>query len=170
MDFLFDTCAINCILKREVENGWSLRGDCYVTDIQLQEILETRNPSRRRFLLTGLMNLRLTVIRPTDTYFPYDCGENFDSDHRIPGTFAEAQYPEMSLGRLVPVIARGLPPNQKKPQNPLRDAFLAEAALLNGLILVTADKDLAARARTFGVHVELISQRLRRALPVLDDA
>ena len=39
----------------------------------------------------------------------------------------------------------------------LRDGCIAEAALLNGMALVTADQRLAAAARSFGVVVEEIS-------------
>ena len=168
MGFLYDTCAINCILDREVQNGWSLRGEGYITDLQMQEILETPNPRRRNFLFQGLMNLQLTVIRPAETWCSYDCGGNFDTGQRISSSMPEAYYPEMSRGRLVPLIARRLPANRKKPQNPMRDAFIAEAALLNELTLVTADKKLAARARKFGVQVELIRRRPQPAIPFPD--
>jgi len=50
MAFMLDTSTINRILDDHVGNEWSLRGDIFVTDIQLQEILDTRDPDRRSFL------------------------------------------------------------------------------------------------------------------------
>jgi hypothetical protein len=62
MPFMLDTSAINRILDRAVENEWPPRGDIFVTDIQFQEILDTRDPTRRNFLFKGLMSLRPNVI------------------------------------------------------------------------------------------------------------
>jgi predicted nucleic acid-binding protein len=162
MPFMLDTNVINRILDGEVENEWSLRGDIFVTDIQLQEILDTRDPSRRNILFRGLMNLHPNVIRPS--YLPqwFDCDQDFDTGERLPWTLPVVEYAyaadvPLSLGRFVPLIARRLPVNRKRPENPLRDGFIAEAALLNGMTLVTADSNLGAAAQRFGVPVELIS-------------
>lgn len=160
MDFMLDTSAINRILDGEVENEWSLRGYNFITDIQLQEILDTRDERRRNVLFQGLLALPAFVLRPTDIPQRFDGGHNFDTGERFPLTWSVVQYAadmSLSFGRFVPVIARGLPPNRKKPHNPLRDAFIAEAALLNGLTLVTADGTLARNAKMFGVRVELIT-------------
>jgi len=46
--------------------------------------------------------------------------------------------------------------NRRRPENPLRDGFIAEVALLGGMTLVTADRNLATEVRIFGVPVELI--------------
>jgi hypothetical protein len=66
VDFMLDTCVINLILDGEVGNEWSVRGSNFVTDIQFQEILDTRDELRRRFLFQGLLALEPAVIRPTD--------------------------------------------------------------------------------------------------------
>lgn len=85
MPFMLDTCAINRILDRAVENEWSLRGDIFVTDIQFQEILDTPDLTRRDFLFKGLMSLRPNVIRPRDMFQLYDrSGEDFDTGERFP--------------------------------------------------------------------------------------
>ena len=62
----------------------------------------------------------------------------------------------LAFGRIVPVIARRLPRNGKRPESPLRDGFIAESALLGGITLVTADRNLAAVAQMLSVPVELI--------------
>jgi hypothetical protein len=88
----------------------------------------------------------------------FDGAEEFDTGERFPmgsDVWHRTGIP-LSFGRLVPVIAGALPPNRKRPQNPLRDGFIAEAALLNGLTLVTADTYLAPVARALGVPVEFI--------------
>ena len=155
MAFMLDTSTINRILDDHVGNEWSLRGDIFVTDIQLQEILDTRDPDRRSFLFSGLMNLRPNVIRPRDMFQLYDgSGEDFDTGERLPRlTIPEVYYASVPLafGRMVPLIAGRLPANRKRPENPLRDSFIAEAAFLGGMTLVTADRNLAAEARVFGV-------------------
>ncbi len=48
---MLDTCVINRILDGQIGNVWSLRGKIFVTDIQLQEVIDTKNPSRRNYLL-----------------------------------------------------------------------------------------------------------------------
>jgi predicted nucleic acid-binding protein len=161
MPFMLDTNVINRILDGEVENEWPLRGDIFVTDIQLQEILDTRDPNRRDFLFGGLKSLRPNVIRPRDMFQLYDgSGDDFDTGDRLPrGAIPEWYYANvpLSFGRIVPLIARRLPANRKRPVNPLRDGFIAEAALLGGMTLVTADRNLAAEAEMFGVHVERVA-------------
>ena len=57
MDFMLDTCVINRILDGQVDNWWSLRALSFVTDIQLQEILDTPNEARREYLFRGLLAL-----------------------------------------------------------------------------------------------------------------
>jgi predicted nucleic acid-binding protein len=160
MAFMLDTCTINRILDGEVGNEWSLRGDIFVTDIQFQEILDTRDEDRRDFLFAGLMSLRPLVIRPSKITGWYDGGgDEFDTGERLPrGTIPAAYYSSVpiSFGNYVQVIARRLPANRKRPENPLRDGFIAETALLAGMTLVTADRKLAAEAQMFGVHAELI--------------
>jgi predicted nucleic acid-binding protein len=157
MPFMLDTCIVNRILDGEVGNEWSLRGDIFVTDIQLQEILDTREPSRRNFLLRGLLALRPTVIRPSELPQLYDCGRGFDTGERLPRSMeaCTASVP-LSFGRFVTLIAGRLPANRKRPWNPLRDAFIAEAALLNSMTLVTADGRLNDAAAMFGLQVEII--------------
>jgi hypothetical protein len=87
-------------------------------------------------------------------------GEDFDTGERFPRlTVTEWHYASvpLSFGRMVPVIARRLPTNRKRPENPLRDGFIAESALLGGMTLVTADRNLAAVAQMLSVPVELIA-------------
>ncbi len=106
------------------------------------------------------MNLRPNVIRPRDIFQLYDgSGDDFDTGMRLPrGAIPEWYYDSvpLSFGRIVPLIARRLPANPRKPENVLRDGFIAEAALLGEMTLVTADRKLAAESQLFGLPVELI--------------
>jgi hypothetical protein len=66
--FMLDTSAINCI-HDGLGCEWSLRGQLYVTDIQLQEIAQTRDLKRRDSLLLAFFSLRPTIIRPIGRVF-----------------------------------------------------------------------------------------------------
>jgi hypothetical protein len=160
MDFMLDTSAINRVPDGETGNEWSLRGRNFVTDIQLQEILDTRDPARRDHLFYGLLALHPNVIRPTNMLQLLDCGRNFDTGERFMTGMATVWHTgsfPLSFGNIVPVIAAELPRNRKRPENPLRDGFIAEAALFSGMTLVTADARLAATAESLGVHFECIT-------------
>jgi hypothetical protein len=148
--FMLDTSAIN-----RVHDGlgceWSLRGPLYVTDIQLQEIAQTRAPDRRTSLLAAFMSLRPTVVRPRGRVFvPEFFG--FSSFFTGGFTLADEDYP-LSLGRVMPQIAASMGSRFVKY---FPDALIAEAALTSNLTLVTADRRLAKAARSFGAHVEEI--------------
>ena len=159
MDFMLDTSALNRILDGRVDNAWALRGRNFVTDIQLQEVLDTSNDARRRYLVQGLVGLHLNVIRPTEMPQLFDAGQNFDTGERFltgMGTVWHRNAFPLSFGNYVLTIARHLPANKGRPKNPLRDGFIGEAALLNGMTLVTADRRLAEIARAVGTAVEHI--------------
>jgi hypothetical protein len=104
--------------------------------------------------------LRLNVIRPTEMQQLLDCGHNFDTGERfiwgMANVWHRSSFP-LSFGNYVPKIAAELRPNKRRPESPLCDGFIAEAALLKGMTLVTADSILAAAARAFGSQVEVIS-------------
>jgi predicted nucleic acid-binding protein len=159
MDFMLDTSALNRILDGRAGNEWSLRGRNFVTDIQLQEVLDTPTDARREYLLYGVVALQLNIIRPTEMRQLFDAGQNFVTGERFRTGMGTAWYRNtfpLSFGNYVLAIASELPANKKRPANPLRDGFIAEAALLNGMTLVTADGRLAEIARAFGTNVEHI--------------
>jgi hypothetical protein len=125
----------------------------------LQEILDTPGAARREYLFRGLLALRLNVIRPSEMQQLFDCGQNFDTGERFTWGMANvwhrSSFP-LSFGNYLPRIAAELRPNKRRPENPLRDGFIAEVALPNGMTLVTADSTLAAAAGAFGTQVEVI--------------
>ena len=147
---MLDTSAINRIHDWQ-QCPWSLRGPLYVTDIQLQEIAQTRNPDRRTSLMAAFMSLRPTVVRPTSRVFdPEFFG--FSSFSNDGFTLTDEDY-GLSLGRVMPLIAASIGSRVEKH---FPDALIAEAALTSNLTLVTADRRLAKVGRSFGAHVEEI--------------
>jgi len=159
MDFMLDTCVINRILDGHVSNEWSLRGRNFVTDIQLQEILDTTDNARRNYLFQGLLAMQLNVIRPTEIPQLFDCDREFDTGERFTTGMATVWYCtafSLSFGTFTSAIAAELRPSGRRPKNPLRDGFIAEVALLNEMTLVTADHGLATISRPFGIAVEEI--------------
>jgi hypothetical protein len=149
--FMLDTSAIN-----RIHDGlgceWSLRGPLYVTDIQLQEIAQTRNPERRDSLLGAFLSLRPTIIRPSGLSFvPEYFG--FSSYCDASFTLYDEDYPR-PVGRMMPYIAAALGSHVEKQ---FRDALIAEATLVSELTLVTADRKLAKVAGSFGARVEEIA-------------
>jgi len=156
---MLDTCVINRILDCQVGNEWSLRGRNFVTDIQLQEVLDTSNDARRKFLTYGIAALHLNIIRPTEMPQLFDVGNYFDTGERFMTGMGQVWYRKafpLSFGNYVSAIAGNMPKNRRRPENPLCDGFIAESALLNGMTLVTADRRLAEIAREFGTDVEHI--------------
>jgi hypothetical protein len=115
--------------------------------------------ARRRYLVYGLVALHLNIIRPTEMPQLFDVGQNFDTGERFLTGMGTVWYRKafpLSFGNYVPAIASDLPANKRRPVNPLRDGFIAEAALLNRMTLVTADRRLAETARAFSTNVEYI--------------
>ncbi len=122
-------------------------------------MLDTSDDARRRYLVYGLVALQLNIIRSTEMPQLFDVGQNFDTGERFltgMGTVWHRSAFPLSFGNCVPAIASDLPANKRRPVNPLRDGFIAEAALFNRMTLVTADRRLAEIARTFGTDVEHI--------------
>lgn len=148
--FMLDTSAIN-----RIHDGmgceWSLRGPLYVTDIQVQELGQTRQPERRASLLRALTSLRPTIIRPSGLAF---VPEYFGFSRYCDAGFSlyDEDYPR-PIGRIMPYIAAALGSRIEKQ---FRDALIAEATLVSELTLVTADVRLARVASSFGARVETI--------------
>jgi predicted nucleic acid-binding protein len=147
---MLDTSAINRVHDSQ-QCEWSLRGPLYVTDIQLQEIAQTRDPHRRASLLGAFYSLRLTVVRPAGRLFNPDFF-GFPSFFADDLSFDGEDYP-LSLGRVMPVIAASM---GSRVERYFPDALIAEAALTSNLTLVTADRRLAKVGRSFGIQVEEI--------------
>lgn len=148
--FMLDTSAINRIHDWQ-QCEWGLRGPLYVTEIQFQEIAQTRDPGRRASLLRAYQSLRLTVIRPVGLVF---APEFFGFASYFPRGFthADEDYPR-PIGSVMPHIAAAMGARAEKHYP---DALIAGTALNTNLTLVTADRRQPEVARRFGVYVEEI--------------
>jgi predicted nucleic acid-binding protein len=144
MTFLFDTSAVNRIRdgKAPVDAWYPAR----VTDLVLFELGRTPDADRRQSLL-AVVQTRASVILRSEPLGTQD-GEGQwgfgEPDH--------APLP-LAIGRPFPLILRALGVSHRQHW---RDAFIVQAALINGLTLVTADRKQAKAARGFGVPVEYI--------------
>lgn len=144
MAFLFDTSAVN-----RIRNGKAPADAWYpacVTDLVLFELGRTQNAERRRSLLAVVRTRASMVLRSEppgtqDVEGPWGFGE--PDNARLP----------LSIGRPFPLILRAIGISHRQHW---RDAFIVQAALMNGLTLVTADRKQAKAARGFGVPVEYI--------------
>ena len=148
--FMLDTSAINRIHDWQ-QCEWSLRGPLYVTEIQLQEIVQTSNPVRRASLLAAYRSLRFIVIRPMGLVFiPEFFG--FTSYYPRGLTLPDEDVPR-PIGNTMAHIAAAMGSRMEKHYP---DALIAETALNTNLTLVTADRRQAKVGRWFGTHVEEI--------------
>ena len=144
MGFLFDTSAVNRIRDGKVPaDAWY---PACVTDLVLLELGRTPNADRRRSLL-AVVQRRAGVILRSESLGSADTGGQWgfgEPDH--------APLP-LAIGRPFPLILRAMGISHRQHW---RDAFIVQAALMNGLTLVTADRKQARAARGFGVPVEYI--------------
>lgn len=143
--YLLDTSAVNRICNGEVDaDTWS---PFYITDLVLQELSRTRDHARRTHLL-GMLRGRLGpggILRSESPCVAFhEDADAFDSPYDA--------Y-SLSVGRSFPLILRSIGSSHRQHW---RDAFIVQAAMMNGLTLVTADKDQAKGARRCGLTVEFI--------------
>jgi predicted nucleic acid-binding protein len=146
MAFLLDTSAINRICDGEVRaDAWS---PVYITDLVVLELGRTRDANRRHSLFAvldgrlgpgGILRSEGSVCQDTEGQWGY--GERYD-----------APLP-LSIGRPFPLILRAIGTSHRQHW---RDAFIVQAAMMNGLTLVTADRKQARAAHGFHVPVEYI--------------
>jgi hypothetical protein len=144
MAFLFDTSAVNRIRDGKAPaDAWY---PACVTDLVLFELGRTPDADRRRSLFAVVQTRASEILRSEqlgaqDGEGQWGFGE---PDHaRLP----------LSIGRPFPLILRAISISHRQHW---RDAFIVQAALLNSLTLVTADRKQPKAARGFGVPVEYI--------------
>lgn len=132
--YMFDTNIYNRLLDGYVDIAILREKACYATHIQLDEIQATRD-SERRSQLTGVFSEIQTRQIPTESTV-------WDISRWDMAKFGDGEkYGQILLK---------LDARNKKKANNVQDALIAETALLNGLVLVTEDKDLAAVVTELG--------------------
>lgn len=142
MNYLVDTNIINWLIDGKISNS-EMPGDgkFIATHIQIDEINKTSDEERRARLfltlassLSGLAQTETTVADVSRFDF---CKVGDGAIY----TSLRAKLDAMNGGR---------------PSN-IRDALIAEVAIINGYTLLTADKDLAQATNKHGGMVQLFS-------------
>lgn len=111
-----------------------------VTHVQLDELNQTKDVERRGRLLLCFAILQPEVI-PTESF--------------VLG-ISRLDHGKLSDGKLIETIRRDLDDLNGGKQNNWQDALIAEVALVNGYVLVTADADLHQVAQAHGGLVHRI--------------
>ena len=144
MTFLFDTSAVNRIRDGNAPpDAWY---PASVTVLVLFELGRTPGADRRWCLLEVVQRCASVILRSEPLGTQDGEGQwGFGEPDNAPLPLA--------IGRPFPLILRAIGISL---QQHWRDAFIVQAALTNGLTLVTADRKQAKAARGFGVPVEYI--------------
>ena len=125
--YVIDTCVFNWLTDRKVEKGQLPRdGGFAITHIQVDEMNATKDQERRACLFLIQTELHCKLL-PTETAL---WGES------------RWDYAKWGEGKSYLGIKSDLDTLNKGKNNNHRDALIAETAILNGLTLITADKDL----------------------------
>ncbi|HEU4664279.1 MAG TPA: hypothetical protein VFS55_09640 [Dokdonella sp.] len=135
MRYVVDTNIINRIADGRLSRlDFPVDAELVAMHVQENEILATNNPQRRIALL-DVFELHQDVRVPTESM---TWGDPADWGHAKWGTAGFAGPIKATLDGL----------NQQRASNHA-DSLIAEVAVANGYGLITADRDLAAVARTF---------------------
>lgn len=138
--YMVDTNVFNWLLDGRISLLDLPEGPRFITHVQSDELRATKNPVRRDELLTQL-NVVRTGVAPTEAF--------------VWGTSAwgESKWGSGPKFNLMFAALRSIdqkPATDKTKQNQLRDILIAETALETGLVLITADQNLARVMRDFG--------------------
>lgn len=142
--FMFDTNIFNQILDDEIDCNLFSSINCFVTHIQNDEILATKDSDRRTDLVRIFLLIDKNTI-PTETAL-------FGLSR-----YGQAKY---SDGELYKNFLDCLNDKKRKPNNN-RDALIAETAIKNNFTLVTNDEALSMVMIEFGGDVCKLDQVIR---------
>jgi restriction endonuclease S subunit/predicted nucleic acid-binding protein len=143
LGFMFDTTVFNAILNRHVDMGQLPRNlKYYVTHIQYDEILNTKDERRRGELLKIFEKVQKDVV-PTKGCVvgvsKVDLSELFSED--------DANLYDKMLEKLKEKDKKS--GKKKPPENQARDILIALTCMKNCLTLVTNDENLKEVAQEF---------------------
>ena len=137
--YMVDTCIINRLIDGFLSTA-DFRADAalFATHIQVDELSKTRDEERRKRLLTRFSTLVDSVVNTDSGCWDVSRWDSFN----------------WSDGDLFGRLKADLDSRNKKKVNNTHDALIAEAAIVNGYTLLTADSDLAEVATKHGCIVE----------------
>jgi predicted nucleic acid-binding protein len=139
--YIFDTCVFNRLADDKIRlSDIATDGTFFATHVQRDELLATRHDARRDELIATFREVGPHIL-PTETF----C---FDISH--------LDIDKMGDGQLFSSLKARLDTKKNKANN-THDALIAEVAIVQKLILVTSDNDLADAAREHGAKVLCIA-------------
>jgi predicted nucleic acid-binding protein len=143
--YVVDTCVFNWIADSFIKkDDLPSDGEFAITHVQVDEINKTEDEERRARLLLAQASLPC-VLLPTQT-FVFDISR-FD-------------HAKLGDGKLFTSLRAELDKLNKGKRSNSRDALIAEAAIANGYVLLTADKDLKLTTERHGGEVILFERRV----------
>lgn len=147
---MLDTNVFNHVLDGKVDAS-SLKGkELFVTHIQLDELKNTKDESRRESLLTVFKEFeqeRQATSSAVSGIF-VSGGASSGASGQLPtetAVWGLSRWGEAKWGNTDNVfeeMRRDLDALNKRKKNNTHDVLIAETALRNGLVLVTSDADL----------------------------
>jgi predicted nucleic acid-binding protein len=139
---ILDTNVFNRIVEESVRlDGIPGCAEFYATHVQLDELRATPQDNPKREKLLAAFQQVGPHLLPTES-FCWDVSR-----------FDNAKW---SDGQLFKSLKASLDAKKKRTSN-TQDALIAEVAIVQGLTLVTADKNLAETAREHGAKVQQIA-------------
>jgi len=136
--YVVDTCVFNWLADSSIKkHSLPSDGGFAITHIQVDEINKTTDEERRATLLLTQASLHCELL-PTQTLV-------FD--------VSRFDYTKPGDGKLFTSLKAELDTLNKGKKNNSRDALIAEAAIANGYVLLTADGDLRLATEKHGGKV-----------------
>lgn len=140
MKYVVDTNIINWLIDGIIEpQDLPTDAEFVITHIQIDELNQTSDTDRRARLLIELIDMASMKV-PTET-FVLDISRPDNAN--------------LGDGILYEKVRAGLDFINHNKSNNVRDALIAEVAIKNGYVLLTADKDLADVAQKNNCQVRL---------------
>ena len=137
--YILDTNIFNRLLDgRILFDNLPTDGPFFATNIQKDEINNTKDDNRRKDLLHKFHEIANSFLLPTETFVS-------DVSH--------VDADKCGGGILFNRIKKSLNSLNNSKRNNIQDALIAEVSIINNYCLVTADKDLASVTNEFGGKV-----------------
>lgn len=138
MKYVVDTCIINKLVDGLIDSiNLPADGEFVASHIQYDELSSTKDKSRRAILLQKFSEV-INQDVPTETTI---CGLSRIGQCRL------------SDGNLFESLKNRLDSLNKRKENNIQDALIAEVAITNGYRLLTADCHLSEVAKQHGCSV-----------------
>ena len=154
--FMFDTNIFRHILDNSIDVSiLKIKGDCYVTHVQLDELVATRDENLKNKLLKIFHQVVTSEVLTESMVWNvsrWDKGKWSDdpspTESFVLGV-SRLNQAKLGNGGIYDQIKDELETLKSKKNN-IQDSLIAETAMKNGYILVTDDKDLMTVVNKIG--------------------